>query len=582
MKTAIRIFSYLTRYPKLATAQLSCAVVATLMLLAFPQLSKLMVKEVIENDSIDHSLRQAQIWYYVGLAILAFFLRDLLNFLRILINNIFEQAAIFDLRSKLYGKLQRLPLPWFDNRRTGDIMTRVAEDVPAMERLLIDGLEQGLVAIVQITIVSLYLFSQDAWLAAAALMPIPLLAIGALFYTRNARDRYKEVREFTGDMNSLLNDNVAGIRQIKSFAAEDKEQKRFDEASTKVRKAQLRVMRAWAIYSPSMSFANSLGYAAVLGVGAWRIIEGHIGLEVYISFFTIIWALYDPISRLHQLNQMAQSSIAAGNRVFEILDEENETHSLDGKKIDPQVRGHIKFENVSFCYETDSPIINNVSLEAQPGETIALVGTTGAGKSTLVNLLTRFYEYNSGEITIDGQAINELNKPSLRDSIGYVTQEPFLFNGSVRDNLLLAKPAASEQDMWNALEAANATIFVKAYQEQLDTQIGERGVKLSGGEKQRLSIARALLSNPPILILDEATASVDSTTEKLIQEALDNLLKKRTAFVIAHRLSTIKSADQIHVLEKGSIIESGTHDELITLNQKYASLCKQSLIAEKK
>lgn len=586
MKTAWRIFSYLKDYPGLAAAQLSCAILMTVMILVFPKTAQFIVSEIIENDTLETAIKYQKIIQYVGIVIVAFFARDFFNYLRIIINNVFEQRAIFDLRSNLYKKLQSMPLPWFDNRRTGDIMTRVAEDVPAMERLLIDGIEQGLVACIQITIVAVFLFYQDAWMALAALSPLPLLVMGALIYTKNSRDRYREVKQYTGDMNSVLNDNVAGIRQIKSFAAEKKEQQRFENAANKVKNATLKVMRAWAIYSPSMSFFNSLGYSAVLGVGAWRMVNGDINSGLFISFFTIIWALYEPVTRLHQLNQMAQSSITAAERVFQIMDSESEIHAESGKKITLPVQGHIAFKHVNFSYKKNDPsgektaTIANVSLEAKTGQTIALVGTTGAGKSTLVNLLTRFYEYDSGSIEIDGQAINTLHKPSLRNEIGYVTQEPFLFNGTIKENLELAKRGASDQEMWQALKAANAAAFVEQFPEGIETQIGERGVKLSGGEKQRISIARALLKNPPILILDEATASVDSTTEHLIQKALDHLLEKRTAFVIAHRLSTIKNADCIHVLEKGQIIESGTHKELLKKKGKYAHLSEQSFLHE--
>jgi len=573
MKSILRVFSYLRHYPGLAGAQLICAIGMTLAVFVFPNATGHVIDHIIPNpDRHD----EFTIWIFVALA--GFLVKDGLNSLRIFINNIFEQKVIFDIRSDLYAKIQRLPLRWFDTRRTGDIMTRVVEDVTNMERVLIDGVEQGLIAALQVLGIGIFLFFLNPTVAAWATLPVPFLAIGAWIYSTRGRDRYRNQRDAASDLNALLHDNISGVRQIKAYAAENAEHARFNRFSDHLRQTTLRMMKWWALYSPGMSFLRMTGYVLVLAFGGAAVMNQSLTLGEFTKFLLFLSLFYEPIDRLNSLNQMLLSGRAAADRVFEILDSGEEPNSTEGASLPEKIRGHVRFENVSFSYQ-DQPTLRGITLDAPPGQTIALVGSTGAGKTTVLSLLARFYETASGTITIDGIPIDTLAKSSLRERLAYVTQEPFLFNGTVRENLLLSKRDASDGELWTALSAAHAETFVRALPKQLDTNVGERGVKLSGGEKQRLSIARALLKNAPILLLDEATASVDSETERQIQDALDRLMENRTAFVIAHRLSTIQNADCIYVLEKGEVIEQGTHATLLARGGKYAELCRKSFLA---
>ncbi len=578
MSTVFRVISYLKRYPMLAASQLSCAILMTLLVVVFPEITKTIIGKVIPQRDFDRLIPLSLI------AIGTFFATNLFNSLRIILNNTFEQKVVFDIRSDLYRKIQRLPMRWFDSKRTGDIMTRVTEDVMAMERVLIDGIEQGVVAFLQVIVVGGYLFYQDPRLAAIAMIPMPFLLLGAWAYTRAAPQRHRKVRTATSSMNSLLHDNIDGIQQIKAFTREEAELKSFNQSSDTVRKATLHLMKVWAAYNPSMEFLRNAGYVLVIGFGAWSVMQSpsQEALEaqtgIFVAFLVALSLFYEPVSRLNGLNQIIQAGRAAGERVFEIIDAEEELDVDAGSLLQVPVQGHVVFDDVRFSYGENIATLKGVNMEANPGQMIALVGHTGAGKSTIINLLTRFYESDSGVISIDGQNIAEARKSSLRDAMGYVTQESFLFNCSVRENLQLAKEDATEEEMWEVLSAANAAKFVKAMPDQLDTSVGERGVKLSVGEKQRIAIARVILKNPPILLLDEATASVDTETEKLIQGALEKLMANRTSFVIAHRLSTVRNADRIYVLDGGEVVEQGTHDELQKKDGVYAMLCRQSLM----
>jgi len=568
-----RVAVYLRPYWGLAIGTVGCAVLSLAAGMAYPKLTRIIIDDVIKAGRHDLLTPAA-----VAL-LLAFLLQQAFNSIRIRINNRLEQNVIFDMRRQVFARLQRLPVAWFDQRSSGDLMTRVIEDVNNVERLLIDGTEQGTVALLSILGALVFMFLYSPVLAAVAMIPLPFLLGGALCYTTTAHKRYRLQRQASSAMNALLMDDLQGIRQIKAFGRQEHEDGRFSQRADELRDGTLVVMRAWAWYGPAMQFLGSLGIGLIIWVGGLQVLNDKLEVGQLVAFMLYAGLFfYEPISRLHGLNQMMQSARAAAARVFDILDA-NPERADQRETLKLPVRGEIEYEQVGFSYQPASAkeihqVLRNISLHAKAGQMIALVGPTGAGKSTLVNLLPAFYEATSGIIRIDGQNIHNLSLDSLRGQISVVSQEAFLFNGTLRENITYGRLDASEEELLAATRAANCHEFISRLTEGYDSRVGERGVKLSVGEKQRVSIARALLKNAPILILDEATASVDTATERLIQEALERLMANRTSFVIAHRLSTVRKADQILVLRHGEIIERGSHGELLAAGGLYARLAR--------
>lgn len=571
MPVALRIAGYLRKYPGFAVGTLSAALISTVLGLIYPRLTGYLIDEVIARGQAEELGR------LIGLLALVFFGRDGLNALRILLNNSFEQKVILDLRQDLYAAFQKLPVSWYDHRSSGDLLTRVSEDVMNMERMLIDGIEQGLVALLQLVGVGIILFRLDPRLAAWSLAPIPFLAAGALYYTLTAHPRYRIQRKASSALNSLLMDHLQGIRQIKTYGWLREGAARFQEAAQGVRAASLKIMRAWAVYSPSMAFVAATGTCLVLWFGGRAVLEGRMAIGELVAFLLYVGMFYEPVTRLHSLNQLIQAGRAAGERVFAILDAEPEPgHRSSPPLLQlPPRQGsarEVRFDHVRFAYRSGREVLHGIDLVVPRGTSLALVGPTGAGKTTLASLVARFHDPTSGEVSLDGISIRHLPLEELRREVGVVTQEPFLFQATVRENLLLGKPNAGDAEMESVLRASCAWDFVRALPDGWDSRVGERGVRLSAGERQRLSIARALLKDPPVLILDEATASVDTATEKEIQLALEHLLAGRTSIIIAHRLSTVRKADAIAVVEAGRILEMGNHESLWKKGGLYGKL----------
>jgi len=572
MKSLLRVLSYLKPYRKGVALTLFLAISTTLLDLVPPWLIKMIVDSLVEGKE--------SLWLYGPIACLAgiYLARNFTNHRRILVNNKVEQSVVFDLRSDVYRALQNLSMSYFENRSTGELMSRANDDVNYVERIFIDGVEQVVTAILTLIGISAILFYMHWKLAVVALLPIPFLVYGAWFYTSKAHDQYHVVRKRAAKMNAKLQDSISGIRETLSFNRQLYEIKQFEKRSRDYCNGTLEVMRLWAFYSPSMMFLGSLGTVLILLYGVGLVQAGDITVGSLIAFVGYLALFYTPINQLHSVNHMLQHALASGERLFEIIDTVPEIQDAPNTILpSTNVRGTIQFDRVGFSYIPGKPAIMEVDFTIAAGEKIAIVGHTGSGKSTLVKLLMRFYDVESGTILIDGYRIKDLPLSYLREQIGLVAQDPFLFNGTVAENILYGNIEASRDQIISAAVSAHADPFIKNLPEGYDTRVGERGVKLSGGEKHRIAIARTFLKNPPILVLDEATSSVDTETENHIKQALNILMAGRTTLIVAHRLSTLEGADRVLVLKKGELVETGDHDSLIATDSEYAQLFRQQV-----
>ncbi|HOR62975.1 MAG TPA: lipid A export permease/ATP-binding protein MsbA [Smithellaceae bacterium] len=565
METFQRLFMMAKQYYMRFLFAAICMVIAGGLQSALPLIAKPAIDEIFMSKNID-----ALKW--IPLAIIAIFLfKGLANYGQTILMSSIGLRIVTDLRNKLYEQIQKQSLSFFAEHPTGLLMSRITNDVQAVQT----ASSEAITALVKDTFMLIALvgviFYMDWKLALIAMVVFPLTIYPISRFGKKMRKVTTSSQITMGTLNSLLQETISGTRIVKAFCMEKYESERFAAENERLFKYSMKAVSVNAISSPLMDFLGGLGIAAVITYGGYNVVQGHSTPGTFFSFIAALLMLYEPIKRLTNVNNTINQGVAGAERIFSVIDRTPDIEDRPGAVALPKISRGIDIENVTFCYET-TPVLKNINLSIKAGEVIAFVGMSGGGKTSLVNLIPRFYDVTEGRILIDGHDIRDVSLQSLRGQIAIVTQQTILFNDTVRNNIAYGDIRKTDEDIYNAARAANAHDFILRLPNGYDSNIGELGTKLSGGEKQRISIARALLKDAPILILDEATSSLDTEAEIEVQEALDNLMRGRTTLVIAHRLSTIRNADRIIALVNGEIVEEGNHDALMEKKGEYYRL----------
>lgn len=482
------------------------------------------------------------------------------------------QKVLSDLRAQVIDKVEQLSLQFVEEKESGDLMSRLVNDIDAINSFFSQGLAQSVGSLFALVGIVIAMFAINWMLSLAVLIIVPLMFLATNIFSRFARRAFRKTRTTIGDVSAGLQEELGGVREAQAFNRSDVNIRRFMERNRANRDANVSANAITSAFAPAMDVLSTIDTAIVAGFGGFLAVQGIISVGTVVAFLQYVQNFFRPIQTVSRMWTVAQSAFAAAERVFELLDTPLDIMDPADERSIPQINGHVSLREVNFGYDESELVLEGISLEAMPGQTVAIVGPTGAGKTTLASLIARFYDVHAGAVIIDGFDVRSVTQHSLRSQMGLVTQDPFLFSGSVMENIRYGKLEASDEEVYEAAKAANAHNFIKKMPQGYETSIGERGGTLSQGQRQLLSIARAILANPRILILDEATASIDTRTEVLIQKALNKLLEGRTSFVIAHRLSTVRNADQVIVLDEGKLVEQGTHDTLLKLGGLYADL----------